>query len=230
MHCSEPSPVSRPHISHLPSLTFLFTEVRGTRDLAPEPRSIQLISAEELTSCSQSIAKWEMETVDKFILFSSFQKDCPEMQLCTGWFFKTEQPGTLGGNQLSYTCSSFSFSFPASPRCLSGLSFLLLGTVPPNKATATYPCLALLSKEPLSDSLRPYGPWPARLLCPWDSPGKSTGVGCHFFSSKESDLDKYQFSCSVVSDSLRPHEPQHARPPCLSPTPGVHPNSCPSSW
>ena len=21
----------------------------------------------------------------------------------------------------------------------------------------------------------------ARLLCPWDFPGKSTGVGCHFF-------------------------------------------------
>ena len=39
-----------------------------------------------------------------------------------------------------------------------------------------------------------------------------------------------QFSCSVVSDSLRPHESQHARPPCPSPTPGIHPNSCPSSW
>ena len=38
-----------------------------------------------------------------------------------------------------------------------------------------------------------------------------------------------QFSRSVVSDSLRPHESQHARPPCPSPTPGVHPNSCPSS-
>ena len=38
-----------------------------------------------------------------------------------------------------------------------------------------------------------------------------------------------QFSCSVVSDSLWPHESQHARPPCPSPTPGVHPNSCPSS-
>ena len=38
-----------------------------------------------------------------------------------------------------------------------------------------------------------------------------------------------QFSRSVVSVSLRPHESQHARPPCLSPTPGVHPNSCPSS-
>ena len=39
-----------------------------------------------------------------------------------------------------------------------------------------------------------------------------------------------QFSPSVVSDSLRPHEPQHTRPPCPSPTPGVHPNPCPSSW
>ena len=39
-----------------------------------------------------------------------------------------------------------------------------------------------------------------------------------------------QFSRSVVSDSLRPHESQHVRPPCPSPTPGVYPNSCPSSW
>ena len=38
-----------------------------------------------------------------------------------------------------------------------------------------------------------------------------------------------QFSCSVVSDSLQPHESQHTRPPCQSPTPGVHPDSRPSS-
>ena len=38
-----------------------------------------------------------------------------------------------------------------------------------------------------------------------------------------------QFSRSVMSDSLWPHELQHARPPYTSPTPGVHPNSCPSS-
>ena len=42
--------------------------------------------------------------------------------------------------------------------------------------------------------------------------------------------DSVQFSHSVMSDSLRPHEPQHARPSCPSPTPGVHPNSCPFSW
>ena len=39
-----------------------------------------------------------------------------------------------------------------------------------------------------------------------------------------------QFSQSVVSDSLRPHELQHTRPLCPLPTPGVHPNPCPSSW
>ena len=38
-----------------------------------------------------------------------------------------------------------------------------------------------------------------------------------------------QFSRSVMSDSLRPHESQHARPLCLSPTPGVHLDSRPSS-
>ena len=39
-----------------------------------------------------------------------------------------------------------------------------------------------------------------------------------------------QFSCSVMSNSLQPHESQHARPPCPSPTPGIHSNSCLSSW
>ena len=34
---------------------------------------------------------------------------------------------------------------------------------------------------------------------------------------------------SVMSDSLRPHESQHIRLPCPSPTPGVHPDSLPSS-
>ena len=42
-------------------------------------------------------------------------------------------------------------------------------------------------------------------------------------------LKTVQFRCSVMSDSLWPHESQHARPPCPSPTPGLYPNSCPSS-
>ena len=31
----------------------------------------------------------------------------------------------------------------------------------------------------MSDSVRPYGQQPTRLLCPWNSLGKNTGVGCH---------------------------------------------------
>ena len=31
----------------------------------------------------------------------------------------------------------------------------------------------------MSDSLRPHGLQCTRLPCPWDFPGKSTGVGCH---------------------------------------------------
>ena len=63
---------------------------------------------------------------------------------------------------------------------------------------------------------------------------KSIKTGQGFFSqltslSCQRVLSSFQFSRSVVSDSLRPHEPQHARPPCPSPTPRVHPNSCPSS-
>ena len=32
----------------------------------------------------------------------------------------------------------------------------------------------------MSDSLQPHGLQPARLLCPWNFPGKNTGAGCHF--------------------------------------------------
>ena len=38
-----------------------------------------------------------------------------------------------------------------------------------------------------------------------------------------------QFSCSVMSNSFQLYESQHTRPPCPSPTPGIHPNSRPSS-
>ena len=39
--------------------------------------------------------------------------------------------------------------------------------------------MCVLSCSVLSDSLQSRGLQPARLLCPWDSPDKNTGVGCH---------------------------------------------------
>ena len=38
----------------------------------------------------------------------------------------------------------------------------------------------MLSCSVMFDSVRSHGQQPTRLLCPWDSPGKNTGVGCHF--------------------------------------------------
>ena len=47
--------------------------------------------------------------------------------------------------------------------------------------TISTPHLAcVLSCSVLSDSLWPSGLQPTRLLCPWDFPGKNTGVGCFF--------------------------------------------------
>ena len=38
----------------------------------------------------------------------------------------------------------------------------------------------LVAQSCPTDSLRSCGLQPTRLLCPWSSPGKNTGVGCHF--------------------------------------------------
>ena len=39
-------------------------------------------------------------------------------------------------------------------------------------------CCCLVIKSHLT--MGSHGPQPSRLLCPWDSSGKNTGVGCHF--------------------------------------------------
>ena len=40
--------------------------------------------------------------------------------------------------------------------------------------------LLLLSRLVVSDSVQPHRRQPTRLPSPWDSPGKNTGVSCHF--------------------------------------------------
>ena len=54
--------------------------------------------------------------------------------------------------------------------------------------------------------MRPHRLQPTRLPCPWDSPGKNTGVGCHFLlqcMTVKSESEVTQ-SCPM-SNSLRPH-------------------------
>ena len=106
----------------------------------------------------------------------------------------------------------------------------------------------------MSDSVRPHRWQPTRLPRPWDSPGKNTGVSCHFLlwrgrgykgtlctfysillwtknCSKKNLFKKFStVHGSVMSDSLWPHGLQHARLPCPPPNPRTCSNSCPSSW
>ena len=41
-------------------------------------------------------------------------------------------------------------------------------------------CVCVFCHSVVSDSLQPHGLRSTRLLCPWDSLDKNTGVGCHF--------------------------------------------------
>ena len=56
----------------------------------------------------------------------------------------------------------------------------------------------------MSDSVRPHRWQPIRLLPPWDSPGKNTGVGCHFLlqcmkGKSESEVAQ---SCPTLIDPM----------------------------
>ena len=56
----------------------------------------------------------------------------------------------------------------------------------------------------MSDSVRPHRGQPTRLPRPWDSPGKNTGVGCHFLlqcMKVKSESEVVQ-SCLTLSDPM----------------------------
>ena len=55
-----------------------------------------------------------------------------------------------------------------------------------------------------SDSVRPHRRQPPTLPCPWDSPGKNTGVGCHFLLQcmKVKSESEVAQSCPTLSDPM----------------------------
>ena len=56
----------------------------------------------------------------------------------------------------------------------------------------------------MSDSVRPHRWQPTRLPRPWDSPGKNTGVGCHFLLQcmKVKSKSEVAQSCLTLSDPM----------------------------
>ena len=70
----------------------------------------------------------------------------------------------------------------------------------------------------MSDSVRAHRRQPTRLLRSWDSPGKNTGVGCHFLLQ----CIKVKSESEVVQSCLtqRPHGLQPTRLLCAWESPG----------
>ena len=66
----------------------------------------------------------------------------------------------------------------------------------------------------VSDSVRPHRWQPTRLPRPWDSPGKDTGVGCHFLLQ----CMKVKSESEVAQSCPTPSDPMH----CSPPDPSVH--------
>ena len=66
----------------------------------------------------------------------------------------------------------------------------------------------------MSDSVRPQRRQPTRLPHPWDSPGKNTGVGCHFLLQciKVKSESEVALSCLTLRDPMD----------CSPPGPSVH--------
>ena len=104
-----------------------------------------------------------------------------------------------------------------------GLKFYFL-----NFMTLIKPCCCCCYvASVVSNSVQPHRRQLTRLPWPWDSPGKNTGVGCHFLLQcmKVRSESEVAQSCPT----LWPHGLQPTRLPCPSPTPRACSNSCPSS-
>ena len=66
----------------------------------------------------------------------------------------------------------------------------------------------------MSNSVRPHRWQPTRLPRPWDSPGKNTGVGCHFLLQ----CMKVKSESEVIQSCLTLHDPMD----CSLPGSSVH--------
>ena len=84
----------------------------------------------------------------------------------------------------------------------------------------------MLNHSVVSDSLRLQGLWSASLLCPWDSPGKNTRVGCHFLLQRM----EMKSESEVAQSSPTLSDPMDCSPPG-SPVPETYLQvSCQARW
>ena len=82
-------------------------------------------------------------------------------------------------------------------------------------STSLIICCSLVASL-VSDSVRPHRQQPTRVLCLWGSPGKNTGVGCHFLLQSMNVKIKSEVAQSCPTQC----DPRDSSPPG-SPVPGI---------
>ena len=70
-------------------------------------------------------------------------------------------------------------------------------------------CCCCCVASVVSDSVQPHRRQPTRLPRPWDSPGKNSGVGCHFLLQ----CIKVKSEREVAQSCLTPSNPMDCSPP-----------------
>ena len=112
----------------------------------------------------------------------------PVSPALAGRFFITEPPGKAPTpNFLIRPSRSFFLKF-SNLQCIFLIHYVIFLVV--------RSCHTLLQR---------HGAWPARLLCPWDFPGKNTGVGCHSFLQGISDPGLEPMSPALASRFFTTH-------------------------
>ena len=82
-----------------------------------------------------------------------------------------------------------------------------------------------VSHSVVSDSLRPHGLKLTRPLCPWSSPGKNTGVGCHALVQRIfliQELNPGLLQCRQILPTESPGKPYRLTRSCKNSTERVH--------
>ena len=119
------------------------------------------------------------------------QEDPLEKEMATNsrilawWISRTEETGRLqskGSQKVRHDWDTKSGSDPFTALLENLKQFLKIILVLSEPSLWMDPMQVRsesVSPSVMSDSLRPHGRQPTRLFCPWHSPGKNTGVGCH---------------------------------------------------
>ena len=106
--------------------------------------------------------------------------------------------------------TSYSFIYPPIPGVLVSVDMcsLLWYALPCYMASLSWRTNFILCccwvASVVSDSVRPHRRQPTRLPRPWDSPGKNTGVGCHFLLQcmKVKSENEVARSCPTLHDPM----------------------------